>query len=260
MHENQPAVVILYIVLFLFLVSAAIIFFAFKTRRKIFEKELEKRKLEIDYHRKLGTAVNLAQEKERERIAKDFHDEIGNKLAAVNLNLRVLKSSKISETEKLELIEELIAINKSATEVSRKIVQNLMPPVLEHLGFAEALHILIQSFKNIPEISLVIKDVEFHDAKNEYTLQLYRIIQELLANSIKHSEASKIDISFYKKNGTNFCRYSDNGKGFHYSDQLKNGGFGLKNINSRVDYLNGECSINSGIGSGLEIIFSFKIH
>lgn len=260
MYENQPATVILYVVLFLFLVSAAIIFFAFKTRKKFYEKELEKRKLEIEYQRRLGAEVNLAQEKERQRIAKDFHDEIGNTLAAVNLNLHVLKSSTMNPLQQSELIEELIVINKSAAEVSRKIVHNLMPPVLENFGFAEAIQQLVNNFKNAPAIKLEINDVDFLSAEKEYTLQLYRVVQELFANTMKHSEATEILISFYKKHGQNYCRYSDNGKGFVFTDKLRNGGFGLKNICSRIDFLGGNYNVNLDLKKGFEIVFDFRTH
>lgn len=255
----NDATTVLYVVLFLFLVSGAITTFVYLANRKIFAKELERRILEIDYKRKIGAEISFAQEKERERIAKDLHDEIGNKLAVLNFNLHLLKSSETVAAEHSELISQLIYVNKSATESSRKIVHDLMPPVLENYGFEEAVRRLVNNFKNNLEIQLLFNNLDFSVAKNEYALQLYRILQELLSNTVKHSDATKVEISFFDRNKTAYCKFLDNGRGFDMNGTNKKNSFGLKNIRSRIEMLNGSYQMQTSLNNGFQIEFSFYI-
>jgi len=128
-NEADFVYLIFYILVFLVLIVVAIILFIAKSRKKIFEKEIEKKDLEIKLQKEVLQATILSQEKERNRIAQDLHDEISSKLIAVSLNLHLLQSEKTKIDAKPEIIENIIKINQSAIETSRKIAHNLLPPI-----------------------------------------------------------------------------------------------------------------------------------
>lgn len=258
-NEADFVYIIFYILVFLVLILVVIVLFITKSRKKLFEKEIERKDLEIKLQKEVLQATILTQEKERERIAQDLHDEISSKLIAISLNLQLLYSKKTKEESKNEIIENLIKINQNTIENSRKIAHDLLPPVLEKFGLHAAFEELALDYNNSKSVAIIYENhVEFDTLGSEKSLQIFRIFQELINNSIRHGKASQIEMRF-NKNDTKFhFQYHDNGIGFNEKDLNKiKAGMGMRNIESRVEYLNGTFSIHSRNHEGIQFELRF---
>jgi signal transduction histidine kinase len=259
-NQNEFVYIIFYILVFLILVMVAIVLFITKSRKKMFDAAMQKKDLEIKLQKDVLQATILSQETERNRIAQDLHDEISSKLIAVSLNLHLLQSAKTDSNSKAEIIENIIKINQNTIENSRKIAHDLLPPVLEKFGLNAAIEELALNYNNSK--SVVIKfnsSVDFKTLSNQKQLQIFRVIQELVNNSIKHGKASQIQIQFTSSNQNIQCNYSDNGVGFDSSNQNIKKGLGIRNIESRIEFLNGNYSINSQIKKGFQFQFNIDL-
>ncbi len=254
-NHNQMLLTITAIILFLAFLCVIIVVFIIKSRHKIYSKELEKKDLKIKYQTNILQKVILAQEAERKRIAGDLHDDISSKLIAISLNLQILKYENIEESKKDNIINNIIAINDKTIESSRKIAHHLYPPVLEKFGLKDALNELVLDFNNTDNIHIQLSfEIIFSKEVTNVHLQIFRIIQELINNSIKHGKATLITISFSK----NSCAYSDNGIGFDNSKLEKTMGLGFSNIKNRIRNINGTFKLTSAINDGFKFNFSFQ--
>lgn len=259
MQTNNLPQILIFSVIFLFFIIVLIILFIVKSRRKIFDAELQKKELEIKFQKQIVSAIIASQETERHRIAQNLHDDISSKLIAVSLNLYLLNSTKTNEADKPEIANNTIAINQGIMESSRIIAYNLYPPILEKFGLKVALEELVYNFNANLIIDIKYEnDVDFVNMNLENQLQLFRIIQELTNNSIKHGKASSVQINFSKTISDYICNYSDNGIGFDSSKLKTIKGLGFFNIESRIDNLQGTFKIQSNINQGFEMNFQFK--
>jgi signal transduction histidine kinase len=247
--------------LLIFILMLVILYsFFFLSRKKKYEKEIEKRDFEIKIKKNNLQAIILTQEEERERIAQDLHDEISSKLNLVSLNLYSLKSPKKTELQKLEIIDNIIQVNNSAIENSRRIAHNLLPPILEKFGLNQAFIELVMDFENTKLVSINYNtDIDFNSAGFDVQLQLFRIIQELINNSLKHGKASEIEIEFVFENNKNKCIYKDNGLGFDVATLVESKGLGMQNIENRIELLNGIFTLDSQYGKGIVFAYSFEL-
>ncbi|WP_320814318.1 sensor histidine kinase [Flavobacterium sp.] len=258
-NHNEFLFAITTTIIFLVLVCVSIVVFVIQSRKKIFNKEIEKKDLQIQFQNEILERAILVQEEERKRIAQDLHDDISSKLIAISLNLHLLKSDKTKEEDKIEIINSISEINKKTIDTSRKIAHNLFPPVLEKFGLKAALDELINDYNKTKEVHITIyTEVLFKDFGTNLQLQIFRIIQELINNSIKHGKASKIELNFKTNNTINTCIYSDNGVGFNCKELNKTKGLGFSNVENRIQNIKGDYSINSEIGKGFQIKFTFK--
>jgi len=257
-NNNQMLFTITVIIIFLALLCVIIVIFVIKSRNKIYSKELEKRDLKIQYQTETLQKIILAQETERKRIARDLHDDISSKLIAISLNLHLLKAEKTEESKKENIINNIIAINNKTIESSRQIAHHLYPPVLEKFGLMDALKELVLDFNNTNVISIQLSfELVFSKKVTNMHLQIFRIIQELINNSIKHGKATAIDINFLSNNSVSSCVYSDNGIGFDSSQLEKTKGLGFSNIENRIQNINGTFNLISEINKGFKFNFTF---
>lgn len=196
-------------------------------------------------------AIVEAEERESKRIAGELHDGVGQLFATVKLNLSGLNSEMNFNNEYAKnLYTKTIDLVDDACAEVRSISHNLMPNVLLKAGLASAIREFISKIDekqlrvNLETIGLNEKI----DIKIETVL--YRVIQELVNNVIKHAKANILDIQITLDEGAIVATIEDNGKGFN-TDNIKNSeGIGLKNIKSRVDFLKGSVEWDSAIGRG----------
>lgn len=259
MHNpNDFIYIITYIIGFLLLTSIIIIVFIVKAKNKIIQKELQKKNLEIQFQKEILQKTILTQEKERKRIAQDLHDDVSSKLIAVSLNLHLLKSAKTKEESKVEIIDNISIINQNTIETSRKIAHHLFPPVLDKFGLAPALEELVDDYNKTKSVTInYFSEIVFDNQNKNSQLQIFRIIQELISNSIKHGKAAEINIKFTSNNLTSQCIYTDNGIGFEIKTLQNKKGLGFSNIESRIQNIDGDYAIKSSINNGFQFIFTF---
>ncbi|MDQ6472338.1 histidine kinase [Flavobacterium sp. LHD-80] len=240
------------------LMGLVLILFFYFSRKKITQKELEKRDLEIQYQKEQLHAIIVTQEEERKRIAQDLHDDISSKLNIVSLNTHLLSASNLTEAETKEITGNIISLTTKALENSRKIAHNLLPPVFEKFGLSAGVQELCAEFETSKLVKVHYKNtVDFDDNDIDRQLHVFRILQEFMNNSIRHGKASEIKISFSEENGIVTCNYEDNGIGFDSKSDENQKGLGMKNIDSRISFLKGTIQISSEINKGFAANFTF---
>ncbi|WP_029272379.1 sensor histidine kinase [Flavobacterium sp. KJJ] len=251
------ATVIFSCVSFLLMGIVLVLFFYF-SRKKIIQKELEKKDLEIHLQKEQLHAIIITQEEERKRIAQDLHDDISSKLNIVSLNTHLLSAPNLTESETKEITENIINLTAKALENSRKIAHNLLPPVFEKFGLNAGIEELCEEFETSKAVKVhYTNKIDFDDNEMDRQLHVFRILQELMNNSLRHGKASEIWISFKKNNGISTCDYEDNGVGFDSKNDENQKGLGMKNIDSRISFLNGTIKISSELNKGFTVTFTF---
>ncbi len=256
--ESELIEVVVYTFIAFVLMGLVLVLFFYFSRKKIIQQEIEKKDLEITYQKELLSAVIITQEEERKRIAQDLHDDISSKLNIVSLNSHLLKTPQLSDKEIDEITGNIISLTAKALENSRKIAHALLPPVLEKFGLHAGVEELCLEFKSSKTVAVNYKnELQFNEEDNDKHLHVFRILQELMNNSLRHGKATQIDLLFEEKNGLQVCYYSDNGKGFDMKNSENQKGLGMKNIESRVNFLKGNLTINSAINKGIEVVFNF---
>ncbi|MCI2229311.1 ATP-binding protein [Polaribacter sp. MSW13] len=253
--ENQIIIIVLIGVLLLLLMGIAFLLFFFFSRKKLVEKELEKNSLEINHQKEIIQSIILTQEKERERIAKDLHDDISSKLNIINLNTNLLKDGGLTLEESINIHNDILEATGKTLESARKIAYNLLPPILVEFGLKDAIEELADSFNNSRKINIEYS-INYPNKllipQNE--LHLFRITQELINNSVRHGKANNSTITISYKNNQLIFNYTDNGVGFNSESIKSKKGLGMKNIESRVSLLNGTYSTESKTGKGFKIV------
>ncbi|WP_299672141.1 ATP-binding protein [uncultured Polaribacter sp.] len=258
-EENQIIVIIITAVLVLLLMAAALLGFFFVSRKKIIAKELEKKTLVINHQKESIQAIIVTQENERTRIAQDLHDDISSKLNVINLNANLLIDGSLDATETLFINKKILEITHKSLQSARKIAHNLLPPVLSKLGLKPAIEELCDDFNSSKKvtISYTVHYVK-ESLSSQRELHLFRILQELINNSIRHGKATKIDLNFEERKQSFIFEYSDNGIGFNVEETLSKKGLGLTNIENRVAILQGKMHLKSAINKGFNILISLE--
>lgn len=256
--EKEIVAIILYTSLFFMVMAIAVVVFFYFSRKKIIQKELEKKDLVLQYQKEQLHAIIVTQEEERKRIAQDLHDDISSKLNIVSLNSHLLTAPDLTEKETFEITENIINLTTKALENSRKIAHNLLPPVFEKFGLNAAVAELCEEFESSKAVKVYYKnEIDFDDKETDRHLHVFRILQELMNNSMRHGKASEIWITFRNDDHIKTCNYEDNGLGFDMEKVENQKGLGMKNIDSRVSFLDGTIQINSKIGNGIAVMFTF---
>ncbi|MBA4410065.1 MAG: sensor histidine kinase [Bacteroidota bacterium] len=210
----------------------------------------------------LNTIIQT-EEKERKRFAKDLHDGLGPLLSSVKMSVSSLAQMKHDEASR-EIVENTELVINEAIKSLKEISDNLSPHILNNFGLIRALN----NFTNKINITKTIRINLESDLKDErfdssVEVVLYRVVCELINNTIKHARARKIDISLTKEDQYLNIVYKDDGKGFDVSkiiDQQGSSGMGFSNIYSRINSLKGEINIESENKKGTLVTIKVLMH
>lgn len=199
-----------------------------------------------------------AEEKERNRIAKELHDSLGASLSAVKLYYESLMPN-ISDKEKSELVYKMLS--DSCNEV-RSISHQMMPQVLIQEGLYTAVRQFCSPFTKIENLhfELNILGEEIRPNSSTTELMLYRILQELINNSIKHSKATEIIVQIMSSKSEIIMSVEDNGIGVSADVLDQSSGLGINNLKSRVKFINGEFNVESSDNQGFVAIIRVPIN
>jgi signal transduction histidine kinase len=245
---------IFYSVIAIFLLVTFFLVVYIRNQNVVWQQRRKFQETEINQQKQLLNAVIESQEVERKRIGEDLHDEIGGTLSAIKLMLGSLKKQGDTVQEVIIPAKELI--DKMIVDV-RHIAHDLSPPGLAMFGLFHAIENYVTLINNTGEIEISIKeDIDFNAQKRseKEELALFRVITQLITNTIKHAAATKIEIHFNTNNGRSQIDYTDNGKGFDLSILEERKGIGMQNIFSRLQMVNAIYQIETSINQG------FKIH
>jgi two-component system, NarL family, sensor kinase len=221
------------------IVATVIIFF-------VISIVLQQRKVSKWQQARIAAEINTL-ESERKRIAGDLHDELGPMLSAIKLQINHLEPNDESETAALE---------KSSVQIDtimqrfREISYDLLPNTLVRKGFIKATKEVVGKLESLNPLKIVFETDDFSlAATNE--VNLYRIVQEIIQNTIKHSRATCLNIRIQKKGKSILLHTKDDGIGFNYSEKsLQSKGIGLLSLQSRAQLLGGQLIVDTHPGAG----------
>ncbi len=196
-------------------------------------------------------AVMEAEENERERIAKDLHDGVGQMMSAAKMNLSAFESElQPGNPEQHTAFQKIIQLVDESCKEVRTVSHIMMPNALLKNNLGAAIRDFVDKLSN--------KDLKVHvyteglDERLDSNIEtvLYRVVQECVNNAIKHAGATTLDISLIRDKDGISGTIEDNGKGFDTTDKEKFEGIGLKNITTRIEYLKGTVDFDSAPGRG----------
>ncbi|MCJ8154649.1 sensor histidine kinase [Chryseobacterium sp. SSA4.19] len=221
------------------------------------------RQREINYHHqlsemeqkqqlKIAKAMLDGEELERERVARDLHDGLGGMLAGVKINLSGWANAHPDILEDRDFKRTVDQLDASVTEL-RRIARNMVPDTLLKFGLETALKDLCEFYMRE---GLQISCESFNIQKNiplNVQLNIYRIIQELISNSIRHSQAENILMQCSQNEDIIFITFEDDGRGFDPELLSENKGMGINNLKNRIAYLQGQFELLSAPGEGTTV-------
>lgn len=238
----------------IFLLAASFVFFYVRYQRRMLQQKEAMQQAALEHRENLLHAALQSQEEERKRIGRDLHDDVGSALS----NLRMVLGKSASDTGNTTYKP---LIDNIMTTV-RNISHTLSPPGLELFGLEHTLHELCDTYNLSGELQLTMENNSGQDIDiigKERSLTLYRVIQELLSNTIKHAKASAVDIGIHKPDEHNFeVVYTDNGKGMD-ATAIKRSGMGMQNIEGRLGMIRAGYTIDSAPGKGFKISIKLPI-
>jgi signal transduction histidine kinase len=247
-------------ILFFFSILALcglVLFISYKRKQARLKAKLEAEQARQKELR--SKAVIEAEEKERTRLVLDLHDGVGQILSAAKLNLSGLESKlKLEDPEQLTLLTNALELVNDSVKEVRAVSHNVMTDTLIRYGLIDAVREFIShiSFRHQLKIDLRIVGLESRlDATIE--MILYRVIQEAVSNTIKHAKANRMGIQLVRHENELTIMVEDNGVGFNTADI--SGGIGLKNMLSRVEFLNGQVNFDSTPGQGTTVVIEVPV-
>jgi len=209
---------------------------------------------------KILKATINGQDQERIRLAKDLHDSLGQELNAINMYFNALGMISVNDKKYLSVKEEIHSMLKASIKSIQNISFDLMPSVLERNNLKDAISQLVNKVSVISEIYIsydaTINEISFKEKKVE--LSIYRVVQEFLNNSIKYSNASRIEVNLFFRKNLLIFELKDNGDGFDFETNIFN--HGINNIKQRLDVLGANYKYTSEKGKGTFLEFNFDIN
>jgi signal transduction histidine kinase len=216
---------------------------------------------ELETEKKLTAteAVLKGEEQERTRLAKDLHDGLGGMLSGIKYTLNTMKGNLIMTPENAQAFERSIDMLDSSIKEMRRVAHNMMPDVLLRYGLNAALKDYTAEINNSGIVKIIYQTMgeEKKNMEQSSLLGLYRVVQELINNSIKHAAATEVLVQVFWESGKLVVNVEDNGKGFDVALLENTGGIGWKNIRSRVELLNGNLDIQSAPRKGTAVSIEF---
>ena len=200
-----------------------------------------------------------AQEQERKQIAQDLHDEVGARLATLKLYASSMTKYLSPHPESQEMKRKTLEIINDSIVDIRRMLRELSPRMLEQYGYAAAVEELVRKIRQSGEVKVELDASRLPERlPAEIETGLYRITQELMNNTLKHSESHKITIRVHQDDDVIYFDYFDDGKGFEYTKAKQ--GLGIGNIESRVAILRGQIVWAPKIGEGNAVFIQIPIH
>lgn len=203
-------------------------------------------------------AIIEAEEKERVRIARELHDGIGQQLSAAKMNLSAFEEKV--DTEHRDNYQAVIRLVDDAVKEVRSVSHNMMPNALIKQGLSSAVRDFINKMQPATGLKISLEIIGMNERLNSnIEIVLYRVLQECVNNIIKHARASTVNIQMVKHGQILSVMVEDNGRGFDSSRVNHFEGIGLKNIISRVQFLNGTVDFDSTIGHGTTVVITIPL-
>ena len=200
--------------------------------------------------KRILTAVLRTEEKTRANFSKELHDGLGPLLSSAKISLSALSRTEM-DGERKEIYDNTLYVVEEALRSLREISNNLSPHVLSDFGLARGIQTVIDRSSALHNVKISFAtNLRGERYNTDIEVIMYRVVCELVTNSLKHSGCSNIRLSLSVAGDILELQYSDNGRGFN-PQAMMDCGMGLSNINSRINSLNGQFDIRSSKGKGM---------
>ncbi|MCR8558124.1 hypothetical protein KXD93_10740 [Mucilaginibacter sp. BJC16-A38] len=240
---------------FMLVVSFVIIFI--RNQNKLLQKQKQLQQAEMAHQQQLLQTVIESQEAERKRIGQNLHDDVGTALSNLRLTIEAFNQDKPADADSFRRASKSI-IDRVIQDV-RHISHNLSPPGLEYYGFLGTLEELCEFTTQSSRLQVNITNNagEAPDQlEQNAAISLYRVMQELLNNTLKHAGATEVHIDFDSEEDGVLISYHDNGCGLPLTDQKR--GMGMLNIESRLRIIGATFNMESPDGKGFKMLIRIK--
>lgn len=256
----QPEVTQIYLIIgvavvAMLLMSGSIILFVLYYQKRMVQEQFKRQQMELEYQKLMTEAALESQENERRRVAADLHDSIGAMLSTIRVSLITFARKNKGEEEGILESKKML---DDTIESVRRISRDLMPSTLEKFGLTQAVKEMCERFQMTTSLPISFEETgvtPFLGKTRE--LMIFRMVQELLNNALKHAAASAIKVTFENKDSL-LVSVEDNGRGFdaddHKSDKSVSKGLGLFNIKNRARIAGGSVTFNTNMEQGSKII------
>jgi signal transduction histidine kinase len=224
------------------------------------QEQLKRQALEFEYQQKMLQAELESQESERRRLAADLHDSIGGMLSTIRVGL-ITAARSLPEPQSIDETKRMLDDTISSV---RRISRDLMPSTLEKFGFIQAIKELCERFQATSKISIGFSEEgEIPGLEQQRELMIFRIVQELLNNAVKHAQATLIEVTIGRDEHHVKIIVKDDGVGFDAVEQKNDKqfgkGLGLFNIENRARLLNGIVNFESERQRGSKITLTLPV-
>jgi two-component system, NarL family, sensor kinase len=239
-----------------FAASSLIVFLGYRSysnKRKLQQQRITE--LEKEKQLTATEAVLKGEEQERTRLAKDLHDGLGGMLSGIKYNLNTMKGNLIMTPDNALAFERSVDMLDSSIQEMRRVAHNMMPEVLVKFGLNTALEEYCSDINKSGALKINYQSVGLANIAVEQTtaITVYRIIQELINNTIKHANATTALVQINKTAEALSVTVEDNGKGFDTDLLNQSRGIGWTNIQHRIDFLKGKLDVQSEKDKGTSV-------
>ncbi|HEX6810690.1 MAG TPA: ATP-binding protein [Planctomycetota bacterium] len=203
---------------------------------------------------------NEVLEGEMKRVAQFLHDNTGQLIAAIHLELEMVRSqADRTLAHRLQTIRQLLT---QVEDQVRRVAREMRPPVLDDLGLVPALEFLRGEFERRSKLKILVQGPQDQRFPEAVEISVYRVVQEALSNVIRHAKASKVVIRLETTGGRLLCSVRDDGVGFDTTSRVPrqtSSGFGLLGMKQRLQRIGGEFDLHSAPGQGTEVCLSIPL-
>lgn len=260
--ENQKRQLTIWILLILAVSLAAIVLLVIRKNQHKQRLQLQRiKELETEKQLAAAEAVLKGEEQERSRLAKDLHDGLGGMLSGIKFSFQTMKGNLILTPENAQLFERSLDMLDSSIMEMRRVAHNLMPENLIKFGLDAALKDFCNDIQQsgVLKINYISIGIDEAELEQSAALSIYRIIQELVNNILKHAEAKQALVQLTKNGNLILLDVEDDGKGFEHTKMLLSTGIGWSNIKSRLEYLGAKFTLDTAPGKGSSIHIEIQI-
>lgn len=233
----------------------------YKHRRTLQQAKIDE--LETEKQLTATEAVLKGEEQERTRLAKDLHDGLGGMLSGIKFSLNTVKENLIMTPDNAHAFERSIDMLDSSIKEMRRVAHNMMPEILVKYGLDAALREFCMEIDRSGVVHVNYQSMGMHQAEIPQTtsVTIYRIVQELLNNTIKHANAKNVLVQLHQSAQEKLLAVTveDDGNGFDADLLKQSGGMGWPNIQNRVEFLKGHIDLQSAPGKGTSVMIEINI-
>lgn len=231
----------------------------YKQKQKLQQQRINE--LETEKQLTATEAVLRGEEQERTRLAKDLHDGLGGMLSGIKYSMNTMKGNLIMTPENTQAFERSIDMLDSSIKEMRRVAHNMMPEALVKFGLDTALKDFCNDINQSGALEVSYLSIGMDKGVIEQTtaITIYRIVQELINNTMKHAAAKMAIVQVSKTNNDISITVEDDGKGFDPLILKQVKGIGWTNIQSRIDFLKGKLDVQSGAGKGTSVHIELNV-